>query len=445
MKSKIIFLLILSFIIIIQTVYAVNIITNGDFETGTTSSWNKYVIAGGSGTMVVDSNYSRSGSYGMRIWTTNGQWTCATHSSAMWSQFNEFSMWYKMNNFSYPGDATILMGDTYHTEWSSTEQKSTWTKLTLPTNNRVAYLRICISGGGELILDDVYGGDVSNFTLNGYIKNNYGNSVYGALVELNGSAGSDSTNESGYYEISDISSGTYTISATSPTHQDYTESGISITSNTVKNITMTKLTPVLSNVRIIDKTDTYIWLGWNENTVVDSVNVFKDTDSHLFTTVNTAGSNVGSYKDQNLACDKGYVYWLQPVDGSVTGAKTRIDGETDPCNDGGGDGGTPTPTPTPGPTPPPWINITDDEWLSLTLDEKYEILGNLTLNLPMVIKPWLNISFEDLWDWLLLLLIIICLTVWLDSFTTQKISRDWGFIAILPAIYFGYIGGYFII
>ena len=319
--------------------------------------------------------------------------------------------------------------------WSSSGGVWTYSNFSLPANlSGVQTVKIaCPSGVDVCHIDDLYIDSYPTATLSGFVKNTLGYPISAATISLNNGGGSTTSNDIGYYEISDISSGTYTISVTSPTHQDYTESGISITSNTVKNITMTRITPILSNVRIIDKTDTYIWLGWNENTVVDSVNVFKDTDSHLLTTVNTAGSNVGSYKDQNLACDKGYVYWLQPVDGSVTGTKTRIDGKTDPCNDGGGDGGTPTPTPTPGPTPPPWINITDDEWL------------NLTLNLPMVIKPWFNISFEDLWDWLLLLLIIICLTVWLDSFTTQKISRDWGFIAIFPAIYFGYIGGYFII
>jgi len=84
---------------------------------------------------------------------------------------------------------------------------------------------------------------INEENLTGYVTNNLGNSVSAATITLNNSGGSTNSNDTGYYEITGISSGTYSITATSPTHEDYSDT-VSITADTEKNITMTRLNPV---------------------------------------------------------------------------------------------------------------------------------------------------------------------------------------------------------
>jgi len=134
------------------------------------------------------------------------------------------------------------------------------------------------------------------------------------------------------------------------------------------------------------------------------------------------------------------------MDGDVTGPKYRVDAKTDSCTDGGGGGTDPDPTPdpsptvTPGPTVPPEINMTQEEWLNLTLEQKQEILTNISL-----FPPLLEFKWQDIYVWGIHLFLILCGAIALDSITIQKVSEYTGLWAILPGVMFAYLSGYLVI
>ena len=82
-------------------------------------------------------------------------------------------------------------------------------------------------GWSELIL----------YTLSGTILNESG-AVNNATITLSGAGGSTTSNETGYYEITGITSDTYSISVTEASHEDYSGTA-TITSDTEKNILLT--------------------------------------------------------------------------------------------------------------------------------------------------------------------------------------------------------------
>ena len=352
---------------------------------------------------------------------------------------------------NYEAEACIYIGnDKYVLPW----QAPPWTyyvidvsgyngvkTLKLSSKMRILnYTSMCADT--SLYLDQIVLVAPQTYTLSGYVTNNLGSSVSAAAITLNNSGGSTNSNDTGYYEITGILSDIYTITATSPTHVDYSDT-VSITANTEKNISMTRLTPLLTWTDA-ETTKNDVYLKWRRNAVVDNVRIYKDTETRLLTTVSFGSTLAGLYSDRNLDCDKGYVYWLQPMDNDIAGPKYRIDAKTDPCDGGGGGGGDPTPTPsptaTPGPTPPPWTNITQEEWLNLTLDQKQEILANMSL-----FPPLLEFQWDDIYVWGIHLFLILCGAVALDSITIQKVSEYTGLWAILPGVMFAYLTGYLVI
>lgn len=249
-------------------------------------------------------------------------------------------------------------------------------------------------------------------TLSGYVTNNFNNSVSSATITLNNSGGSTTSNDTGYYEITGIPSSTYSITATSPTHQDYSDT-VSITADTEKNISMTRLTPALPNVGIIDSSESTLRIGWKENAVVDSVRIYQGTNTNLIATEDTSYVSLASYTVENLDADTGYNFWLEPWDGSVSGSKYYVSGTTDGDGGGGGGGGgdpTPTATGTPGPTAPPYTNYTDEDWLNLTrYEQEYILFEHDTLNVTIgtyTPKP-VNVSF-----WFIVLIAGILSTIY---------------------------------
>ena len=303
----------------------------------------------------------------------------------------------------------------------------------------------------QFAIDNVELIDQYQFKLSGYVTDSDGDPME-ASVCLDNSGGETTSNDTtGYYEFTWVETGNYTLTVTKPTQQDYTDI-ISISGNTEKNITMTRLSPVLTWTDA-DTTVTDVFLKWKRNIVVDNVRIYKDTETRLLTTVGSGGYLSGMYNDKNLDCNKGYVYWLQPMDGSVAGPKYRIDAKTDPCTDGGGGGTVPDPTPdltpvvTPGPTVPPEINMTQEEWLNLTLVEKQDVLANITLMAPVdrLFSPLLEFKWEDVLVWGIHLVLILCAVLALDSITTQKMSEYTGLFAIIPGVVFAYLGGYLVI
>lgn len=437
-------------ILFFQPVQASEQVINGDFETGNLTGWQ--TVSTGTGSFTVASAYKYSGSYGLRIYSSPicnhyiKQTIDMTDVSTIYLRFYRYDI-------TSPSKTTIgIIGNipSHYIYYNSSSgyELIEWDASSY-TGNQVFFISAYAANGGGV--SDIYVDDISGMSVNkltGFVNNTLGNVVSAATITLDNSGGSTTSNDTGYYEIADITSGTYTITATSPTHEDYSDT-VSITSDTEKNITMTRLTPILTWT---DKQTTQndVYLKWRRNMVVDSIKIFKDTDSNLLTTAPAGSYLTGMYTDSNLACDKGIVYWLQPMDGSTAGPKYRIDAKTLPCDGGGGGSVAPDPTPTdtiiPGPTPPPYTNITPEEWLNMTLEEKQELLINITAELPPIIPPaWLEIKWTDLWSWILLLLIIICAAISIDSVTVQKISRGIGLIMVIPGVYFASLAGFLII
>lgn len=81
---------------------------------------------------------------------------------------------------------------------------------------------------------------IETLTLDGYITNDLGDTVSGAYVLLSDNAGNDISDSTGYYNISNIDNGIYTIGVSEALHYDYTDA-VSITDDTKKDILLTLL------------------------------------------------------------------------------------------------------------------------------------------------------------------------------------------------------------
>ena len=81
------------------------------------------------------------------------------------------------------------------------------------------------------------------YALSGIISNENG-VVNDATITLSGSGGSTTSNETGYYEITGITSDTYSINVTEASHEDYSDT-VTITSDTEKNILLTFIPTVI--------------------------------------------------------------------------------------------------------------------------------------------------------------------------------------------------------
>ena len=447
MNLKIYLLLIFS--LILQTPLAAGI-TNPGFETGDLTGWSDI------GNVTVGTDYAYAGDYGCRV-KTPGAPSSRVSQTITLSDTLSFDM--KILDVSEDNVTIWWQGISPSGNFALDEYTSTcaWERKYIDTSARNGYygnLMFVVTSNNAsegFWLDDVSTTETQPATLSGWIDNNLGNPVSSATVTLNNSGGETTSNDTGYYEITGLSSGTYSITATSPTHGDYIDS-VPVSGDTQKNITMTRLSPVLTYTDT-DTTVTDVFLLWKRNIVVDNVRIYKDTETRLLTTVGSGSYLSGMYTDKNLDCNKGYVYWLQPMDGSIVGPKYRIDAKTDPCTDGGGGGTVPDPTPdptpvvTPGPTVPPEINMTQEEWLNLTLEEKQDVLANITLMAPVdrLFDPLLEFKWEDVLVWGINLVLILCAVLALDSITTQKISEYTGLFAIIPGVVFAYLGGYLVI
>lgn len=450
MKLKI--YLLLFFVLIFQTPLAVGL-QNPGFETGDLTGW--FEIGG----VTVGTDYANQGDYGCRVYTPGapsayvGQQITLGDTLSFDLNIIELNATENENVIIW-WQGTSPSGNFGLGEYSSTNGYERKYIDTSAYNGYYGNLKFTVSSeysGNDFYIDGLSTTEPEPGTLSGYVYDNYGYPIGPAYISLNNSGGSTESNDTGYYEITGLSSGTYSIMVTSGNNEDYSDTVI-MAGNIEKNITLTRLSPVLTYTDS-DTTVTDVFLFWKRNNVVDNVRIYKDTETRLLTTVGNGAYLSGLYSDKNLDCNKGYVYWLQPMDGSVAGPKYRIDAETDPCIDGGSGGTVPDPTPdltpvvTPGPTVPPEINMTQEEWLNLTLVEKQDVLANITLMAPVdrLFSPLLEFKWEDVLVWGIHLFLILCAVLVLDSITTQKMSEYTGLIAIIPGGMFAYLGGYLVI
>lgn len=431
-------------------------ILNGDFEDYTEPPpvWNHWIngnfTEGSINDVVVQyDHHAYTGTYGWMGRSfikgngeTESSLTTYSQQNVDFTGYNNLTFYYKLQYSNTPDtkEGCIYVGNNKH---SLPFTDNTWTYYNIDVSGYEGVKTLRMSAKVGLIanvpvhywvkfqIDDIA---LTNFNpvLYGYVTNNLGNPVSAATITLNNSGGSTTSNDTGYYRIEEIPSGTYTISATSPTHIDYSDT-VSITTNTEKNISMTRLTPTLSNVGIIDSSENTLRIGWKENAVVDSVRIYQGTNTNLIATEDTSYISLASYTVGNLDADTGYNFWLEPWDGAVSGIKYYVSGTTDGDGGGGGGGGggdpTPTATGTPGPTPPPWTNITDEDWLNLTrYEQEYILFEHDQLNITIgtyTPKP-INLSF-----WYLILFLGICSTAYGSQKKNGEVLFTCGLVTVV--------------
>ena len=114
---------------------------------------------------------------------------------------------------------------------------------------------VCLDDSTLKLISGDYYGDFhgwyfeETFSISGTITDNSG-AVNNAIITLNNSGGSTTSNEIGYYEFTDISPNTYSIDVTNTLHYDYSDVVI-LTSDTEKDIFLTLIpivTPTLTPV-----------------------------------------------------------------------------------------------------------------------------------------------------------------------------------------------------
>ena len=274
---------------------------------------------------------------------------------------------------------------------------------------------------------------IENPVLSGYVHDNYGYPIGPAYLSLNESVYSTESNDSGYYEITNIVPGTYLLTITSGNNYDYTAT-IDITSDTEHNVTVTRLPPaVISGPSIIDSSVSSLRIGWTENSVTDSVKIYKSTNTNLIYTMDTAYTYINSYIATGLGIETSYTFWIQPMDGTVSGLKYEISGTT-----GVADTFIPLPitTPTPVFEPP-----TDNETTIINdlIEIITEILPEPLKELPEKVLELIEetiIYVSTPFNWLLLI------TAYIGAFISKSIfDEDEDYAEIITnTLLFGTIG-----
>lgn len=120
------------------------------------------------------------------------------------------------------------------------------------------------------------------YTLSGYVTDTSDNPIQSATVTLSDSGGEDVTNVSGYYEITEISSDNYGITATATSFERYSDY-VSVTEDTIKNISMVLDTtetvvspivappPLYTEIPTPTKTDIPIADEENGDSIIDEI------------------------------------------------------------------------------------------------------------------------------------------------------------------------------
>ena len=145
-------------------------ITNGDFETGDITGWNKWQST------EINADAAHTGSYGAHI-MGNGGWggMLDQHISIEDGKTYELSFWYKVNNGGFnwklTGDASVTV---YGSGWVTTGEWTQVTKTFVAAGDTSIFLNI--NGGGNGVaenayIDDVMIKEVKDPSDDGFVKN----------------------------------------------------------------------------------------------------------------------------------------------------------------------------------------------------------------------------------------------------------------------------------
>lgn len=428
MNFKIISLLF--FILIFQTPFAAGV-SNPGFETGDLTGWQTV------GNVGVGTDYAYSGSYGARIYTPG---TPASYLQQQLTLGDTVSFDMKIVEL----DTEVLI------QWQGTNPAGNFNLATYSTtsgwnreyidtsayNGYYGFLKFrtySYNPGNDFYIDDVSTTMSEPGTLSGWIDNNLGYDVSSATVTLNNSGGETTTNDTGFYSISDIVEDTYLITVTSPSYNDYTDTVV-LSGDTTKNITLTYKTPELTSLSILDAGDNSLLLGWRESLGADGVYVYVDSQTNLVATVETPYTNIKMYDLTNLEPGTSYNIWCKPYKDTMLGSMYYVSGTT---TGGGGSGGGGEAVD----VLPPYVdlepetpeypeayditNITSSDLFTLAATNPeviYKALSNITIKSPIPDKPGDNLFY------FYLLIISICSTL----FSSKK--EGWEVVTIISFV-----------
>ena len=429
MNFKIIFLLF--FILILQTPIALGI-SNPGFETGDFTGWFQ---AGAT----VGTDYAYQGDYGCRLLTPG----TTSHVGQSLTLTDTLSYDIKIVEFDAPGEFVVQwQGSVPSGSFNIIEYSSTcdWKREYIDTSEWNGYHGNLIfvawnpSPGVEVWIDEVSTSEYPPGTLSGWIDNNLGYGVSSATVSLNNSGGETTTNDTGYYSISDITADTYLITVTSPSYNDYNDTVV-LSGDTTKNITLTYKTPELTSLSILDSGDNSLLLGWQESLGADGVYVYVDSQTNLVATVETPYTNIQMYDLTNLEPGTSYNIWCEPYKNTMRGSMYYVSGTTSGGSGGSGGGGgavevlPPIGDVIPGvpeyPDTYDMTNITSSDLITLVSTNPEaisEAISNITIRSPLVDDP------EDNLLYFYLLIIGVCCAL----YSSKK--EGWEVITIISAV-----------
>ena len=297
------------------------------------------------------------------------------------------------------------------------------------TGNQIVQVYASMSGSGNAIiaLDTIY--LIPNPTLSGYIKDDEGNGLNTASISLDQSGGSTTSNEIGYYELI-VNPNTYAITVSKPGYQDYSGS-VSVSSDTNKNVTLSKEPPTLTSLSILDSGDNSLLLGWKESLGADGVYVYVDSQTNLVATVETPYTNIKMYDLTNLEPGTSYNIWCKPYKDDMQGSMYYVSGTTTGDGGGGGGGGAVEVLPPYEDIQPEipeypvaydMTNITSSDLITLAVTNPeviYKALSNITIKSPLPDKPGDNLLYFYLF------IISVCSTL----FSSKK--EGWEVVTII--------------
>ena len=347
----------------------VSAVANAGFETGDFTNWNDVC-----GDNVVGTTYANSGTYGAKIAAPGCPSTRLEQSIGLgtWLSLDRRIIDTSEADFVVFWQGISPSGNE---ELYREAGASGWDRIFIDTSARSGnYGNLILTGtsynstGFEVWLDDVSTSEAPYGDLTGYVHDNYGYPIGPAYLSIDLSGFTTESDDFGYYELNDIPNGNYVLTVTSGNNYDYT-ANISVTNDLEHNVTVTRKSPeIISGPSIIESSVTSLRIGWTENSVTDSVKIYKGTSTNLIYTMDTSYTYINSYTATGLDCGSINTFWIQPMDDAVAGPKYVISDVTDECAVSA-----PLPiftaTPTSTPTETPDDGVEDEEGLIEIIDE----------------------------------------------------------------------------
>lgn len=387
----------------------VSALTNPGFETGDYGDWFHV------GTTEIGTTYAYSGTYGAKVAAPGAPSAYIGQSITLdeWLSFERRLLDTSEADFTVSWQGSSPTGNAVlYTEAGT----SGWSRIYVDTSDRIGYYgNIKFSGtsytgdGFEVWLDDVSTSEAPYGDLTGYVHDNYGYPIGPAYLSIDLSGFTTESDDFGYYEINDIPNGDYLLTVTSGQNLDFT-ANISITNDLEYNVTLTRKSPeIISGPSVIESSQSSLRIGWTENSVTDSVKIYKGTSTNLIYTMDTSYTYINSYTDSSLNCGTPYDYWIQPFDDAVAGSKYEVSGITDNCDvlvvppvy-------TATPTPTPTETPDDGVEDEEglieiiDEFVDNVIEDLTELFDETLIEPTKVIIEEVIIHVSTTFNWLLL-------------------------------------------